>query len=307
MKTKIISSEEIVSAVELLKNGELIAIPTETVYGLAAPISNPSVGKIFSLKGRPQDNPLIAHVSSIEMAELIGQNLPRLFYQLAEKFWPGPLTLIVEKKDSVPSIVSAGGATIAIRMPSHPLALQIIEKVGEPLVAPSANLSGRPSPTTVQHVLEDFEGKLVAVVDGGQCQYGIESTVLSLVHPTPTLMRPGSIKRSVLESSIDCKISDPEVGGPILSPGMKYRHYAPKAPIRIVQEFPSSGFLNDPFVISRKKIGHFIHRSLQANTFYSFLREADEKKVNEIWVVLDPESVADEALMNRLYRASGIT
>ena len=306
MKTKVISSDEILKVVEWLKQGILVAIPTETVYGLAAPLFHLSVKEIFSLKGRPQDNPLIAHVSSIEMAEQIGQNIPPLFYQLAKEFWPGPLTLIIEKKATVPSIVSAGQSTIAIRMPSHPLALQIIEKVGQPLVAPSANLSGKPSPTCVQHVLEDFDGKLAAVVDGGVCQYGIESTVLSLVHPTPTLLRPGSIDRNRLEVALGVKISDPQKGGPILSPGMKYRHYAPKAKIQILREPPLSFYPKDTFILSRTKIDPFTHRSLQINTFYSYLREADEKKVDKIFILLDPESVKDEALMNRLNRAAGL-
>lgn len=273
-----------------------MAIPTETVYGLAAPIFHlDAVKKIFALKKRPSDNPLIAHISSLAMVEMIAEEVPDAFFRLGEAFWPGPFTMIVRKKERVPESVSGGHKTIAIRMPSHPVALALIETVGEPLVAPSANLSGKPSPTRIEDVLEDLNGSLVAAIDGGSCEVGIESTVLSLVHPVPTLLRPGAITKEQIEQVLQMKIAVGQKGEPALSPGMKYRHYAPKAKIQIVDELPSEA----RFVLSREM------GTLNAHSFYSRLREADRKGVDLIWVLLDPISKLDAALMNRLFRAAG--
>jgi len=280
----------------ILKGGDPVAIPTETVYGLAAPIFHlDAVKKIFALKKRPSDNPLIAHISSLAMVEMIAEEVPDAFFRLGEAFWPGPFTMIVRKKERVPESVSGGHKTIAIRMPSHPVALALIETVGEPLVAPSANLSGKPSPTRIEDVLEDLNGSLVAAIDGGSCEVGIESTVLSLVHPVPTLLRPGAITKEQIEQVLQMKIAVGQKGEPALSPGMKYRHYAPKAKIQIVDELPSEA----RFVLSREM------GTLNAHSFYSRLREADRKGVDLIWVLLDPISKLDAALMNRLFRAAG--
>ena len=283
-----------------LKKGEPVGMPTETVYGLAAPIFDPiAVQKIFSLKGRPQDNPLIAHVSSLSMVETIAKNIPPSFWLLAERFWPGPLTLVLSKKECVPAIVSAGQSTIAVRMPSHPLALQLIDLVGSPLVAPSANISGRPSPTCAAHVLEDFQ---IPVLDGGECQIGIESTILSLVSETAILLRPGSVTKEQIEAVLGVRVALPGIGGPILAPGMKYRHYAPNALLHIVDSLPTL-LPNDAFVISRDPVG-FVHRRLDSKEFYAHLRAADLLSVKEIWVLLDPISSSNDALMNRLFKAS---
>jgi L-threonylcarbamoyladenylate synthase len=299
MKTLHLLPHEIDKAIELLKLGEPVAMPTETVYGLAAPLFDvAAVQKVFLLKGRPSDNPLIAHVSTLAMVDLIADHLPPEFTLLASHFWPGPLTLIVPRKKGVPDIVSAGHPTIAVRMPSHPLALQLIDALG-PLVAPSANLSGKPSPTTAQHVLEDLEGRLKAVLDGGPCSLGIESTVLSLVHAVPTLMRPGSIRKEELEKVLGRKIALAGQEGPTLSPGMKYRHYAPKALVKIVSS-PSE--VKGDFVLSSHPIGTKIHRPLEAKTLYGFFREADQHHVEEIWVVLEPET--EEGLKNRVLIAA---
>jgi len=290
-------------AVYLLKKGEPVAIPTETVYGLAAPIFlQEAVKKIFSLKGRPSDNPLIAHVSSLAMVRTIAEHIPDSFHLLASRFWPGPLTLVLPKHPSVPSLVSAGHPTIAVRMPSHPIALRLIELTGQPLVAPSANLSGKPSPTCAEHVREDF-GDRLPIIDGGPCAFGIESTVLSLVHPVPTLLRPGSISRQELESVIG-PIQEWQKDQPILSPGMKYRHYAPKATIQIHTD-PKQ--IKGPFVLSHDLIAPFHHRPLNAKTFYHFLREADQNEVKLIEIYLDPLTSSDEAFMNRLLRAAGLS
>jgi L-threonylcarbamoyladenylate synthase len=274
-----------------------VAIPTETVYGLAAPIFHiEAVNKIFSLKKRPRDNPLIAHVSSMQMIEQIAETLPESFFRLSRVFWPGPLAMIVQKKATVPGLVSGGHSTIAIRMPSHPLALQLIDAVGEPLVAPSANISGRPSPTTALDVLEDLGGSLRAVLDGGPCEVGIESTVVSLMHGVPTLLRPGTITKAQLEEVLQREVALPEGGQPVPCPGMKYRHYAPRAQIRIVDQLPK----NAQFILSRD-LG-----TLNARSFYTRLREGDRQGFDTIWILLDPISRRDEGLMNRLFRAAGI-
>ncbi len=279
-----------------------MAIPTETVYGLAAPIfDQEAIQKIFFLKKRPQDNPLIAHISNYSMLERIAADLPPLFLPLAQRFWPGPLTLVVPKHHSVPSIVSAGHATLAVRMPAHPLALQLIDALDEPLVAPSANLSGRPSPTTADHVLEDLDGQLAAVLDGGPCQWGIESTVLSLLQPQPILLRPGSIAREELEEFLGQPLLLPEANAPVHSPGMKYRHYAPKARIRIVTA-PEEAI--GPFLLSREPVPGHPHRPLYPQNLYRYLREADALQIEEICVFLDPLSSRDEGLMNRLLKAA---
>lgn len=290
-------------AVAMLLKGEPVAIPTETVYGLAAPIFDvQAVQKIFSLKGRPQDNPLIAHVSSLAMVESIATDIPETFFILAKAFWPGPLTLVLKRKECVPAIVSAGHDSIAIRMPAHPIAFQLIELVGVPLVAPSANLSGRPSPTCAQHVEEDFSGKLAAIVDGGPCQIGIESTVLSLLTDIPTLLRPGSITKEQIEAVLGREVALPTLGGPILSPGMKYRHYAPIGALHVATALPDLAV--DSFIISREAVPGFTHRPLNARELYSHLREADLLGCQEIWVLLDSVSSADAALMNRLNKAA---
>lgn len=302
MSTLVLLPDQLDRAVSLLKMGEPVGLPTETVYGLAAPIFHKEgVKKIFFLKGRPADNPLIAHVSSLNMVEQIADSSVPHFRFLVDRFWPGPLTLVLPKKEVVSSIVSGGHSTIAVRMPANQIALQLIEAVGEPLVAPSANVSGRPSPTCFEHVLEDFSGRLAAVIDGGVCLLGIESTVLSLIHPLPLLLRPGSITREELEAALGVEIALPNKETPIHSPGMKYRHYAPKASVRVVS---SQMDIGGSFVLSREPTQH-IHRPLSAKTFYKYLREADQAGIDAIWVLLDPISASDDALMNRLLRAAG--
>lgn len=282
-------------AVLILKKGEPVAIPTETVYGLAAPIFQPdAIKKIFFLKGRPEDNPLIAHVSNLTMVEEIAEEIPPTFHDLIQKFWPGPLTIVLPKKDNVPIVATGGLSSIGVRMPSHRIAQTIIESVGVPLVAPSANLSGKPSPTSPDHVWEDF-GENFPVVDGGVSKVGIESTVVSLVHEIPTLLRPGSITKEEIEEVLKLPLAFPKKGERPSAPGMKYRHYAPRAEIRIVEKVPPHA----KFVLQRKD------QTLHSQTFYANLRKADRLGADIIWVLLDPVSSKDEALMNRLLRASG--
>jgi L-threonylcarbamoyladenylate synthase len=302
MKTQIVDASKIFIAAELLKKGEPIVFPTETVYGLGAAVFLPeSVAKIFSIKGRPSDNPLIVHVSSIEQALTLTEDLPPSFFLLANRFWPGPLTFVLKRNPLVPQIVSAGQSTIAIRMPSHPIALELIRAVGSPLAAPSANLSGRPSPTCAQDAAEDLDGKVPLILDGGACAIGIESTVLSLVGPEPVLLRPGQITKEELEEVLQRKIGLPssEIGAPLLSPGMKYRHYAPKAHLRLVY---NRSELRGACVFSRVPMKG--EKLLSKQTLFAEFRQADRRGERLIEIYCDPMIEKDTALMNRLLKAS---
>ncbi len=294
MKTQIVSPEDLSQAVSFLKKGCPIAFPTETVYGLGAPVfDRKAIEKVFAIKERPSDNPLIVHVSSLNQVEQIAQNLPPIFFELVEKYWPGPLTLVVEKKPLVPEIVSAGLSSVAIRMPSDLIARRLIEEVG-PLVAPSANLSGRPSPTSAEDVFEDLDGKIPLIIDGGRCSCGIESTVLSLVAEVPTLLRPGVI---TLEGVLEIKQADQDTK--VASPGMKYRHYAPKAKVRLVY---SQNELKGPYILSmRPKEGM---RLLNEQTLYRELRNADRCGVSEILIDCSNDLLENQAMMNRLAKAA---
>ena len=246
MKTQLFTNtpENIIKTAEILKSGGLAAIPTETVYGLAADALNgEAVAKIFAAKGRPMDNPLIVHVAEFEDIERFAlvREIPKAAKKLAKVFWPGPLTIIMKKGGVIPDEVSAGLDTVAIRLPSHPSARAIIKAADTPLAAPSANLSGSPSPTTAQHVMNDMDGKIDAVFDGGACGVGVESTVITLAEDTPRLLRPGKVTleelREVLgevelDSAVLNKLKD---GQKAASPGMKYKHYAPKANVILLK------------------------------------------------------------------------
>ena len=233
---------EIEALAALLRAGEVVAIPTETVYGLAANAFDPAaVKKIFLAKGRPQDNPLIVHIADISALYEIAAEVPDAALRLAEAYWPGPLIVILPKKDAIPDEVSAGLSTVAVRMPSHPAARAIIKAAGLPLAAPSANISGFPSPTDAETVCDDMMGRVAAIADGGNCDFGIESTVVTLATPTPRLLRPGAITVEQLEAvlgqvDVDEAVLHPlQAGAVAASPGMKYKHYAPKAQLYIVK------------------------------------------------------------------------
>lgn len=233
--------DDFVRAGNLLKNGEVVAIPTETVYGLAASAFSPeAVGKIFKAKGRPQDNPLIVHISDFDDLAEITEEVPESAVRLAENFWPGPLTMILKKNDKIPVEVTAGLSTVAVRFPSHKYARAVIEAAGVPLAAPSANLSGKPSPTSAQHVMRDLAGKIPMIIDGGECEVGLESTVVDLTGEKPMLLRPGAVTLSELcrvlgQVAVNPKISEEvDEGEKVASPGMKYKHYSPEAPVVIV-------------------------------------------------------------------------
>ena len=249
MKTEVISTVRMEDAgttlgAELIKNGELVAFPTETVYGLGANgMDGEAVDRIFEAKGRPNDNPLILHIAKKSDVTKIWAHTPKLAKTLMDTFWPGPLTMIFNKADEVPYEVTAGLETVAIRMPADKTARLLIQKSGVPIAAPSANRSGRPSPTTAEHVLADMDGRIPLILDGGPCRYGVESTVLSLVGE-PTILRPGAITREMLEAVIGPVRLAPSILNPLgerevaASPGMKYKHYTPDADVHVVEGEP---------------------------------------------------------------------
>ncbi len=234
------SYPQIVEAARILQENEVVAFPTETVYGLGANAkSDAAVEKIFKAKGRPSDNPLIVHISNKNQLEGLVMSVPSSAEKLIEAYWPGPLTIIFNKKENVLSEkVTAGLDTVAIRMPDHPVALAIIEAAGLPIAAPSANRSGKPSPTTAQHVIDDLDGRIIGVVDGGETGVGVESTVVDCTGPVPIILRPGGVTKEQLQEVVGEIIVDPslkEGKGAPKSPGMKYTHYAPDAPVYLVE------------------------------------------------------------------------
>jgi len=334
METKILksSSDDITAAAKILRSGGLVAIPTETVYGLAAnALDESAVARIFKAKGRPQDNPLIVHVSKIADALPLVEDFPETARSLAEKFWPGPLTLVLKKSHIVPDIVSAGLDTVAVRVPSHPVALAVIAAAGIPLAAPSANISGSPSPTAARHVLSDLDGKIDAIIDGGNCRVGVESTVLSLCGQ-PRLLRPGWVSVAEIQAVIGKVDVDRGVlrelspGQPAASPGMKHKHYAPRAKAVLV-EADSRGFaeyvtaqvaasgqncaalcfdedvplLSIP-VVSLGKSGDY---SAQARRLFAALRQLDDSGAQMIFAHAPEKDGVGLAVYNRLLRACG--
>ena len=244
MQTSLLSAQEAATpalAAELIRRGELVAIPTETVYGLGANgLDEAAVAKIFEAKGRPQDNPLILHISAPEEMGRFCHHIPQAAYDLAKAFWPGPLTMVLPAKDIVPRRTTGGLNTVAVRCPDNAVTRQIIRLSGVPIAAPSANISGKPSTTTAQHVLHDHDGKIAAIVDGGPCRVGVESTIVDLTEDRPRLLRPGGITPEQLISVLGDLVVDKAVtalidkDAVVKAPGMKYRHYAPTEPVVIV-------------------------------------------------------------------------
>ena len=320
------SLQDLKTAADLLKGGKTVAIPTETVYGLAADATNESAVKdVFSAKGRPQDNPLIVHISDKEMLSFVADESDSRIKPIIEKFWPGPLTLVLPRSENIPASVSAGLPTVAVRMPENEIARQIIRLAGVPLAAPSANVSGSPSPTTFSRVLEDLDGKIDAVVMSGVCSVGVESTVVSLVASPPRLLRPGGITAEQLyeflpDMIIDkAVLSEPEKDRPVASPGMKYKHYSPKTRIVLVdaerevfkaflQDKTDCGaicFLEDkelscPFIVYGSEEDD---ASLAAGVFEA-LRKADELSKSVIYVHAPKKTGIGLAVYNRLVRAA---
>ena len=300
----IISAEE---AARSLREGGVVALPTETVYGLAAVFDNEdAVRTIFRIKGRPAENPVIVHVASLEQAATVGI-FNDVAARLAAHFWPGPLTLVLPRQHGVPDIVTAGLDTVAIRMPDHATFLAVISRVRKPLAAPSANLSGKPSPTMARHVIEDFGGS-VRVVDGGATRIGIESTVVLAELDRIIVLRPGAITREQLFEVGGVPVVDAAREDRKASPGTRFKHYAPSARV-VLLTTPAPWDLGpgSRLVLSRTDPGIGIPwRPLREETLYADLRWADELHVDEILVHCDEAILRNEALLDRLRHAAGL-
>jgi L-threonylcarbamoyladenylate synthase len=345
MKTKIIQldtedlqEEKLAEAAGILQNGGLVAFPTETVYGLGANALDPDASmKIYEAKGRPSDNPLIVHISQIGDLEILAQDIPEKAYRLAETFWPGPLTIILKKKECVPSQTTGGLDTVAIRLPANHIARRLIATSGVFVAAPSANISGKPSPTTAQHVIKDMNGKIDMIIDGGSATLGLESTIVDLSGKNPMILRPGCITKTMLENVIGTVEYDPvillkglDINLVPKAPGMKYRHYAPEGKLTIYEgeihkvvdainlkakEKQDNG--NSVGVIATdetkalyrygmiKTIGSRKNEASIAAGLYSILREFDELHTEYIYSESFADNSLGQAIMNRLLKAAG--
>ncbi|MCM1365255.1 MAG: L-threonylcarbamoyladenylate synthase [Faecalibacterium sp.] len=316
---------------KILRSGGLAAIPTETVYGLAAnALDGEAVSKIYEAKGRPSDNPLIVHISNFEQWQPLVESIPENARRLAETFWPGPLTIILRKSDIIPNQVSGGLDTVAVRMPGHEIARAIIDKAGVPLAAPSANTSGKPSPTTANHVEHDLGGRIDVIVDGGDCSVGVESTVISLAVNPPRLLRPGGVTPEMLESVLgkieidDAVFNKLADGQQAASPGMKYKHYSPKANVVIlkgsfekykayVEERCNNDIALLCFDDDAEKLGDFEtvtygksdDSSSQANRIFDALHIVDELDFKTVYARYPEVDGVGLAVFNRLVRAAG--
>ncbi|MED1438902.1 L-threonylcarbamoyladenylate synthase [Aeribacillus composti] len=323
------NSPQIVQAAELLKKNELVAFPTETVYGLGANAkSDEAVAKIYSAKGRPSDNPLIIHIAKKEQLTEIVDSYPDWIEPLIERFWPGPLTLVLPKKEGLSNLATAGLSTVAVRMPDHPAALALIEAANLPIAAPSANLSGKPSPTSAKHVMDDLEGRIPGIVDAGPTGLGVESTVLDCTEDIPVILRPGSVTKQQLEEVIGSVRIDAAVLNQEelpKAPGMKYTHYAPDAPLTIVdgsKEFIEQliqkekekekkvGVLtteeNSRFYSADKIVvcGKRSDLRTVASALYDSLRKFNEEQLDVLFSEAFPAEGVGQAIMNRLLKAA---
>ena len=326
-----IDQDKLNIAARLIREGELVAFPTETVYGLGAnALSSEAVGKIFEAKGRPTDNPLIVHIADPDMLEPLIRFMPEHAEEVMERFWPGPLTLIFPKSDDVPDQVTAGLDTVAIRMPSNPIAHALIYRAGVPIAAPSANLSGKPSPTRIKDVIEDMDGRIACIIDGGDCEVGIESTVLDLNSDQhPTILRPGGVSKEDLEELLGgVQVHSDSVSRPA-SPGMKYRHYAPRARVILIEGDAKKSMKTLKSRIAQEKalgrrVGALVYgdeKGIEADavmslgetsddagkSLFAHLREMDRKGIDTIIVEGVEEKGSGLAIMNRLKKAASET
>jgi L-threonylcarbamoyladenylate synthase len=308
------SPSEIDRAAQLLRAGRLVAFPTETVYGLGANALDPeAVARIYAVKGRPPSSPLIVHVASVEMAKSLVALWPEAADRLTGKFWPGALTLVLTKRPAIPDVVTAGLPTVGLRMPSHPVALALLRAAGVPLAAPSANRFTELSPTTAEHVRRSLRNDVDYILDGGPCQVGIESTVLSLAEAQPVMLRPGGVSRPDLEAVIGTiAIAEATVAGAHPSPGMHARHYSPRTRLLLVRngELPREGkgiYLQHLHPASRRNVKTIqmpIEAAAYAAAFYDQLHEADDGNFDWIGVDLPPHTPEWEAIHDRLGRAA---
>lgn len=335
MNTRLLSGkkpDDIAEAGRLLAAGEVVGIPTETVYGLAASAFEAKAAlRVFAAKGRPADNPLIVHITELSQLPGLVEYIPEAAYKLAARFWPGPMTLLMYKKPCIPDEVTAGLPTVGIRMPSHPVARAVIEAAGVPLAAPSANISGKPSPTTARHVLDDMDGKIAAVVDGGPCSVGVESTVIDLTGGTAQVLRPGAITEEMIAEVLGNAATDPAVehglsaGERPKAPGMKYRHYAPKAPVLLLEGppentaaalrrelLPTDGALVFSEYIGLLKphsnlcpLGESWDHASHARRLFAALRRLDGTEAKRILAQCPRTRGAEAGAVNRLRKAAG--
>ncbi len=330
------------AAADIIKNGGLVAFPTETVYGLGANgLSGDAAAKIYAAKGRPSDNPLILHICKKKDLEDIVKYIPKTAEKLMDAFWPGPMTLVFAKSDKVPYGTTGGLDTVAVRMPAHSVALGLIEAAGVPIAAPSANLSGRPSPTTAAHVREDMEGRIDMIIDGGEAGIGLESTIIDVTGDTPMILRPGFVTAEMIEKVtgsvafdkvvLASKKTDLEDDYKPKAPGMKYRHYAPKADFVmyegdaeaviskintmtavdinsglkvgiIATDETKDRYPEDAYVVS---LGSRTDEDAVAHNLYGALRSFDEMGIQKIYGETFEKSGLGQAIMNRLAKAAG--
>lgn len=343
MKTKIIRLKEqqidrqaIEEAGQMIRGGGLVAFPTETVYGLGGDALNASSsGKIYAAKGRPSDNPLIIHIANMDALEKIVKEIPEAAYRLASRFWPGPLTMIFHKADCVPLETTGGLSTVAVRMPSNKIALALIEASGGYIAAPSANLSGRPSPTVARYVIQDMDGRIDMILDGGEADIGLESTIIDLTGKEPMILRPGYITEEMLTEAIgwvetDRTIIEGNSKQAPKAPGMKYRHYAPKGSLTIVEGVGErvTGFINEQLSVCKKQgrrcgviatdetagdyladsvksAGSRMHEEQIAKHLFRILREFDDEEIEVMYAESFEGKGVGQAIMNRLLKAAG--
>ena len=333
MKTQCLSAnlpETAKIAANIIKNGGLVAIPTETVYGLGANgLDESAVAKIFQAKGRPQDNPLILHICGPEQIELFCHHIPQKAYDLAEAFWPGPLTMVLPARSNVPKRTTGGLDTVAVRCPDHDAAREIIRLAGVPIAAPSANISGKPSTTTAQHVLHDHDGKIELIVDGGPCRVGVESTIVDLTEERPRLLRPGGITPEqlievlgdlVVDKAVTAQIDKDEV---VKAPGMKYRHYAPQSEVVIVSgsREKAARYIRDHFEPGDRVLcfeeelplydgcnplsyGQEADVNSLSAGLFAALRELDDPKIHQVYARCPVGGGVAYAVQNRLKKAA---
>lgn len=343
MQTLVITQDEnrideqaIMQAGEIIRNGGLVAFPTETVYGLGGDGLNPdSSCKIYAAKGRPSDNPLIIHIYRMEDLEVLVKEIPESARKLAEAFWPGPLTMILPKADVVPKETTGGLDTVAVRMPSHKVALAFIKAAGGFVAAPSANLSGKPSPTLAKYVLEDMDGRIDMIIDGGDIAIGLESTIVDLTGDVPMILRPGYITLDMLkdvlgEVTMDPTLMDGDCKERPKAPGMRYRHYAPKGDMLIIEGEPEKvvveintlmkeshqkGYKTGVIATAEnaekyradvvKVVGNRGDDTAIAASLYRILREFDDEEVDAIYSESFAADGIGQAIMNRLLKAAG--
>ena len=328
---------ELREAGRILREGGLVAFPTETVYGLGADaLDADAADKIYAAKGRPSDNPLIVHIAAPEELPPLVREVPPVAQALMEAFWPGPMTLVLNKDPSVPSRTTGGLSTVAVRMPSDPVAQALIREAGVPIAAPSANTSGRPSPTRASHVIQDMNGKIDMILDGGDVGIGLESTIIDCTGEEPVILRPGYISREMIEAvtgtvKVDrASTEKPKEGERPKAPGMKYRHYAPKAELtvfrgdrlkvaarinQLAEESAAKGLRcavlgteeNLPLYRFGKvlSVGERSREETVAHNLYALLRQCDDEKMDVIYSECFEESGLGQAIMNRLRKAAG--